>query len=96
VIATAVLFVIIKKSDFSTHSLSDNQLRAVIYLQVWVSIKATIFVMQTREWSYLNRPAYIVLATFVTAQIGATIIGVYGMHGYPHDGEADVRGAGWA
>jgi len=101
VIASVVLFVVIKETNFFTnsiglHSLSDDQLRAVIYLQVSVSGQATIFVTRTRDWFFKSRPAYIVLLAFVLAQIGATLIGVYGLHGYPHDGVADTRGGGWA
>eukprot|EP00026_Physarum_polycephalum_P000851 Phypoly_transcript_00852.p1 GENE.Phypoly_transcript_00852~~Phypoly_transcript_00852.p1 ORF type:complete len:1188 (+),score=342.28 Phypoly_transcript_00852:248-3565(+) len=101
VISTVVLFVIIKETNFFTdkiglHPLNNNQLRGFIYLQVSVSGQATIFVTRTRKWSFLDRPAYLVLFAFITAQIIATFIGVYGLHGYPHDdGIENVTGCGW-
>jgi len=80
---------------FNLRKLSDAELRGLIYLYVSISGQATIFVTRSRRFSYTDRPAYILLAAFVIAQLAATFIGVYGFRGYPNNGVTDFSGCGW-
>jgi len=94
-----VLFVLTYESDFWTHfhlkRLDQDQTRGLIYLYVSISGQATIFVTRTRRFFWSHRPATILLCAFVTAQVAATFIGVYGLGGWPNNGREDFRGCGW-
>jgi len=43
----------------------------------------------------MERPGVMLMCAFVFSQAAATLIGVYGFHGYPHDGVSNFRGCGW-
>eukprot|EP00121_Abeoforma_whisleri_P014655 Awhi_evm1s13516 len=58
-------------------------LRALIYVQVSVSGQALIFVTRAKGLSYFNRPGFLLLAAFVFAQVSASLIGGFGLNGYP-------------
>lgn len=72
----------------------QESLRGLIYIQVSITGQATIFVTRAKRISYLERPAVILMAAFVIAQLVATLIGVYGFDGYPNT-RASFRGCGW-
>ncbi|EGG23155.1 P-type ATPase [Cavenderia fasciculata] len=80
---------------FDLRHLNDNELRGLIYLQVSISGLATIFVSRSQGFSYFERPGLLMSMAFVLSQIIATFIGVYGLRGYPHNGETDLQGCGW-
>jgi len=94
------LFVVARDTNFfenafNLHHLSDAELRGLLYIFISVSGQATIFVTRTRGFSYMDRPANLLLSAFVLAQVIATFIGVYGLRGYPNNGVQDFRGCGW-
>ncbi len=68
------------------------------FLKVSVSGLATVFVTRTHGFSWMiwkERPGLFVASAFVVAQIAATILGAYGLNGFPDDGETDFKGSGW-
>lgn len=96
---TIALFAVTYNSRFWTHfglrELDPDEVRGAIYLYVSISGQATIFVTRTRRFFWQYRPATILLCAFITAQVVATFIGVYGLNGWPHNGRQDFRGCGW-
>eukprot|EP00121_Abeoforma_whisleri_P013346 Awhi_evm2s12309 len=58
-------------------------LRALIYVQVSVSGQALIFVTRAKGFSYFSRPGFLLLLAFVFAQVSASLIGGFGLNGYP-------------
>eukprot|EP00026_Physarum_polycephalum_P001490 Phypoly_transcript_01492.p1 GENE.Phypoly_transcript_01492~~Phypoly_transcript_01492.p1 ORF type:complete len:1043 (+),score=172.20 Phypoly_transcript_01492:156-3284(+) len=83
------------QDKFSLHTLSDPEIRGLLYLFISISGQATIFVTRSRGLSYKEKPAKLLLGAFIIAQTAATFIGVYGLNGYPNNGVQDFRGCGW-
>jgi len=97
---TLLLFILARDTQFFENAfnlrhLNDAEIRGLLYIFISVSGQATIFVTRTRGFSYMDRPANILLFAFCLAQTIATFIGVYGLRGYPHNGVQDFRGCGW-
>ncbi|KFK39922.1 hypothetical protein AALP_AA3G306500 [Arabis alpina] len=68
----------------------NEELIAVLYLQVSVISQALIFVTRSRSWSFLERPGFLLLIAFLIAQLIATIIAAYA-----HWEFARIKGCGW-
>jgi len=80
---------------FNLKSLSDEELRGLMYLQVSVSGHMAIFSTRVVDgFFFQSRPSNWLIIMFFFAQGAATAIAVVGFYGYPLDGEADFRGCG--
>ena len=66
----------------------------MIWIQVSVTGLAAIFSIRTRKWVWDSPPGILLVTAFVLSQILSTVLGVYGLRGYPDD-ERGVRGCGW-
>jgi len=99
VLETLVLFALAKNTTFwgyfALHQLNDNELRALVYLNVSISGAAVIFVTRAQKWSYLERPGVLLMCAFVVSQVAATLIGAFGFNGYPSNGTQNFNGCGW-
>jgi H+-transporting ATPase len=98
--STIVLYVITIDSDFFPRTfglaqLDQNSIRGLIYLQVSLSGLALIFVTRSQGFSYTERPSWLVLGAFLFAQVVASVLGAYGLGGYPNNGVNDFGGSGW-
>uniref|UniRef100_A0A7S0S4X3 P-type H(+)-exporting transporter n=1 Tax=Chlamydomonas leiostraca TaxID=1034604 RepID=A0A7S0S4X3_9CHLO len=56
--------------------------RSLLYTQVSISGQALVFVVRTRDWSLANRAGTATYIAFLLAQIGSSLIGVFGFGGY--------------
>ncbi|KAL6068416.1 Plasma membrane ATPase, variant 2 [Balamuthia mandrillaris] len=97
-ISTIVLFIIVEETTwfedwFTLDTLDFDRIRGLVYIQVSLSAQSAIFVTRSNTWFFKSRPSYLLIAAFLLAQIGATIIGIFGFNGYP-DG-TEFRGCGW-
>jgi len=101
VTSTIIIYVIEVNTNFFQDQLhlpklDDEQLRGMIYLQVSISGQAAIFISRSlQDFSWTQRPGFLLSCAFVLAQTVATFIGVYGFKGYPNS-TAGVKGCGWA
>ncbi|CAE5978736.1 unnamed protein product [Arabidopsis lyrata] len=68
----------------------DEELIAVLYLQVSIISQALIFVTRSRSWSFVERPGLLLLIAFFVAQLIATLIATYA-----HWEFARIKGCGW-
>ncbi|KAL1190470.1 ATPase 6, plasma membrane-type [Cardamine amara subsp. amara] len=68
----------------------NEELIAVLYLQVSIISQALIFVTRSRSWSFVERPGFLLLIAFLVAQMVATLIAAYA-----HWGFARIKGCGW-
>ncbi|KAE8021632.1 hypothetical protein FH972_007506 [Carpinus fangiana] len=67
-----------------------RKLASAVYLQVSTISQALIFVTRSRNWSFVERPGFLLVAAFVIAQLVATIIAVYANSSF-----AAIEGIGW-
>jgi len=98
---TMILFAVAHNTRFFRNQLDililgPDKLRAMIYLHVSISGSAIILVTRSVKFSYCERPGLALLGALVTSQTIATIIGIFGFNGYPHDGHTDFQGCGGA
>jgi H+-transporting ATPase len=99
--ASVLLFALARETTlfqdaFSLPTLSDEELRGLVYIFVSVTGQAVVFSARAPHWIWQARPpAIIVVGAFVLAQTAATIIGALGFNGYPNNGESDFYGCGW-
>ncbi|CAH8360066.1 unnamed protein product [Eruca vesicaria subsp. sativa] len=68
----------------------NEELIAVLYLQVSIISQALIFVTRSRSWSFVERPGFLLLIAFLIAQMVATLIAAYA-----HWEFARIKGCGW-
>ncbi|EOA12304.1 hypothetical protein CARUB_v10007959mg [Capsella rubella] len=68
----------------------NEELIAVLYLQVSIISQALIFVTRSRSWSFVERPGLLLLIAFFVAQLIATLIAAYA-----HWEFARIKGCGW-
>ncbi|XP_010488815.1 PREDICTED: ATPase 6, plasma membrane-type [Camelina sativa] len=68
----------------------NEELIAVLYLQVSIISQALIFVTRSRSWSFVERPGLLLLIAFFVAQLIATLIATYA-----HWEFARIKGCGW-
>lgn len=64
----------------------DKVMRGLIYMQVSISGQALIFVTRTagiNTWFFADKPSNVLLGAFVFAQVVASLLGAFGMRGYP-------------
>jgi H+-transporting ATPase len=64
----------------------DKVMRGLIYMQVSISGQALIFVTRTagiNTWFFADKPSNLLLIAFVFAQVVASLLGAFGMNGYP-------------
>eukprot|EP01103_Thecamoeba_quadrilineata_P009773 TRINITY_DN197_c0_g1_i1.p1 TRINITY_DN197_c0_g1~~TRINITY_DN197_c0_g1_i1.p1 ORF type:complete len:887 (-),score=180.23 TRINITY_DN197_c0_g1_i1:47-2707(-) len=98
-LSTMILFIIAHDTELWTlvglDQLSDNELRGMVYLHVSISGSAVIFVTRSQRLSYMERPGFLLAVAFIFSQTAATLIGIFGFLGYPHNGTADFEGCGW-
>lgn len=99
-LSSVVLFLIIFQTNFFPSAFHLPQLnfttvRGLMYLQVSASGLATIFVTRSHGFSWRERPGVSVVLAFVVAQAVASVLGAYGLGGFPHNGITDFGGAGW-
>jgi len=104
-ISTIVLFVVVRDTLFFENiglpTLDLSQIRGLIYLQVSISGLATVFVTRAHTFFFLERPGLLMSIAFVVAQAVASVLGAYGLGGYPHDDVMPVAhssnffGSGW-
>jgi len=100
VASTIILFAIARdthffQNAFNLHTLTSEEMRGLIYINVSVSGQALIFITRARTWPWLPpRPGYLLLIAFCLAQTANTFIGVYGFRGYPNS-TSGFRGCGW-
>jgi H+-transporting ATPase len=59
-----------------------SMLRTLIYNHVSISGQALVFVVRNQRWSITERAGALTYAAFVFAQIGSTVISVFGFDGY--------------
>jgi H+-transporting ATPase len=61
--------------------------------QVSISGQALVFVVRHQGWSLIQRAGVMTYLAFLLAQIGATIIALFGFNGYEHpkDGYHDCQ-----
>jgi H+-transporting ATPase len=57
-------------------------MRSLLYVQVSISGQALVFVVRTVEWSLASRAGMLTYVAFFAAQVGATLIGIFGFGGY--------------
>jgi H+-transporting ATPase len=101
--STIILFHLAVYTDtfenwFGLDQLSYADARGLIYLQVSVSGLATVFVTRAQGFSWMfwrERPGLRVIIAFCIAQAAATVLGAYGLGGFPSDGATDFNGSGW-
>jgi len=79
---------------FSLHRLGDEQLRAIIYLNISITGFLSLFFIRTTKWFWEIRPDWFLLGALVVSQTAATFLSVYGLAGYPHQ-DRGFRGCGW-
>ncbi|ESQ36867.1 hypothetical protein EUTSA_v10002390mg [Eutrema salsugineum] len=68
----------------------NEELIAVLYLQVSIISQALIFVTRSRSWSFVERPGVLLLIAFLSAQLIATLLAAYA-----HWEFARIKGCGW-
>ncbi|CAA7057925.1 unnamed protein product [Microthlaspi erraticum] len=68
----------------------NEELIAVLYLQVSIISQALIFVTRSRSWSFVERPGILLLVAFFVAQLIATLLACYA-----HWEFARIKGCGW-
>ncbi|KAJ3776704.1 hypothetical protein FB446DRAFT_815236 [Lentinula raphanica] len=71
---------------------NDDQLRAIIYMQVTIISQALIFVTRSHGFFFMERPSYTLMGAFCVAQLISSIIAAYGRRGF-----TDLHGipGGW-
>jgi len=84
------------RDSINIRQLGWDRLRALMYMHVSVSGVAVILVTRAVGWSYCERPGVYLLGALVFSQTIATIIGIFGFNGYPHDGSTNFVGCGGA
>ncbi|PON79845.1 P-type ATPase [Parasponia andersonii] len=96
-VMTVVFFWLAQSSDFFTDRFglkpirnNEDELTAAIYLQVSIVSQALIFVTRSRSWSFVERPGFFLMTSFLIAQLVATLIAVYANWEF-----ARMRGIGW-
>jgi H+-transporting ATPase len=57
-------------------------MRSLLYTQVSISGQALVFVVRTKGWSLTQRAGMATYIAFVLAQLGSTLIGIFGFGGY--------------
>ncbi|XP_057786945.1 plasma membrane ATPase 4 isoform X1 [Salvia miltiorrhiza] len=94
---TVIFFWLIHETDFFSDKFgvrsirdSEDEMMAVLYLQVSIVSQALIFVTRSRSWSFVERPGLLLLTAFMIAQLVATLIAVYANWGF-----ARIQGCGW-
>lgn len=98
--STIVLWVVALRTTFFADAfglaqLNETTIRGLIYLQVSITNLAAIFVTRSQGFSYTERPGWWVIGAFVFAQVIASVLGAYGLGGYPNNGFEDFVGSGW-
>jgi len=78
--------------DINIIQLGESKLRALVYMHVSISGVSVILVTRAVKFSYCERPGVFLLGALVMSQAIATIIGIFGFQGYPHDGHTDFVG----
>ncbi|KAJ9508211.1 hypothetical protein QJQ45_021608 [Haematococcus lacustris] len=56
--------------------------RTLLYVQISVSGQALVFVVRHQGWSLIQRAGSLTYIAFVLAQLGSTLIGIFGFAGY--------------
>ncbi|KAL6757306.1 hypothetical protein V8C86DRAFT_2626506 [Haematococcus lacustris] len=56
--------------------------RTLLYVQISVSGQALVFVVRHQGWSLIQRAGALTYIAFVLAQLGSTLIGIFGFAGY--------------
>lgn len=69
---------------------NPDELTAALYLQVSIISQALIFVTRSRSWSFVERPGFLLVFAFFSAQMVATCIAVYASWSF-----ARIQGIGW-
>ncbi|TKY48903.1 Plasma membrane ATPase [Spatholobus suberectus] len=69
--ATFILFISSRKNLVSNLSrYNEDELTAVVYLQVSIVSQALIFVTRSRIWSFVERPGLLLVTARIIAQLG--------------------------
>ncbi|KAE9392918.1 plasma-membrane proton-e [Gymnopus androsaceus JB14] len=102
-LSTVVLVVIIMETTFFQDKFSvtlltnpvqanDEQLHAIVYLQVAIISQALIFVTRSHGFFFMERPSYALMGAFCIAQLISSIIAAFGNWGF-----TDMHGVdgGW-
>ncbi|CAD5318280.1 unnamed protein product [Arabidopsis thaliana] len=90
VLGTYMALVTVDKFGVRSLQGKDEELIAVLYLQVSIISQALIFVTRSRSWSFVERPGLLLLIAFFVAQLIATLIATYA-----HWEFARIKGCGW-
>ncbi|CAF0930578.1 unnamed protein product [Adineta ricciae] len=69
---------------------NDPVLNSIIYLQASIMSHGLIFITRSRTFFFLDRPSFMLVISFVLAQLIATLIAVYANWGF-----ANVAACGW-
>ncbi|GAW03491.1 plasma-membrane proton-e [Lentinula edodes] len=102
-LSTVILVVIILESNFFQNKFgvtlltspvdpNDEQLHAIVYLQVAIISQALIFVTRSHGFFFMERPSFALMGAFCVAQLISSIIAAYGNWGF-----TDMHGisGGW-
>jgi H+-transporting ATPase len=102
-LSTVALVVIIMETTFfqdkfgvtlltSPVQANDEQLHAIVYLQVAIISQALIFVTRSHGFFFMERPSYALMGAFCIAQLISSIIAAFGNWGF-----TDLHGVdgGW-
>src|SRR5690554_5958376 len=60
-----------------------------LIIEVSLGGLATIFVTRSQRFSFMERPGTLLLFAFIFAQAAASILGAYGLGGFPFNGVTD-------
>lgn len=63
-------------------------MRSLLYNQVSISGQALVFVVRTQDWSLMARAGTLTYIAFIFAQIGSTLIAIFGFGGYEEPPQA--------
>lgn len=102
-VSTVIFFYLVTRTPFFSHfalsSLTDTQLRGVIYLQVSISGLSVVFCTRSHKWFWSHRPSWILIIAFIVCQGIASVLGAYGLNNYSPDpiskGGIAFGGGGW-
>lgn len=102
-LSTVILVVIIMETNFFQNKFgvslttnpvqaNDDQLHAIVYLQVAIISQALIFVTRSHGFFFMERPSFALMGAFCVAQLVSSIIAAYGDWGF-----TDLKGisGGW-